>query len=462
MNNSARRCSLSDTPSSSNKRRGPQLKNMKRKGSFKSQNATTITAFFWNAGGLSSDKFCELQTILKREDCDVFAIVEAGASTDSLEHYRHHDYVLYALPRTRQIASGIIEGVKNTITTNFKFLHKMHENKFEAVELQGDGHTFLSFKGEKTNPDLTISHSNIASVTSLDLLESCSGYGHKILCVRRFPKTSFQQPDENPLPRWNLRKADWTRFSELIDTLLSPGPLDEVNPDKSYGAVSEAIRVCALETIPRGRVKNYRPFWTEELADLKTDNVALRRAQAVLKRAIKFTKRDCFRNFSAKIDFRRDGIRAHRFLSTLKNKSMFDKNEILTSNGKTFTTNSDKALALAKYYATICRLPKNKKKFSNSLKTTVGCLNREDDQLFNDNFTLNELLKAMKETKRGKSAGTDDLPAELFLNLGKKAISTLLLFYNIIWNTHVPSEWRKAIIIPILKPYKTSRKSFKL
>ncbi|GBO16321.1 hypothetical protein AVEN_116216-1 [Araneus ventricosus] len=60
----------------------------------------------------------------------------------------------------------------------------------------------------------------------------------------------------------------------------------------------------------------------------------------------------------------------------------------------------------------------------------------------------------MKETKRGKSAGTDDLPAELFLNLGKKAISTLLFLYNIIWNTHVPSEWRKAIIIPILKPHK--------
>ncbi|GBO24733.1 hypothetical protein AVEN_134183-1 [Araneus ventricosus] len=30
-----------------------------------------------------------------------------------------------------------------------------------ATLIQGDGQTFLSFKGEKTNPDLTISHSNI-------------------------------------------------------------------------------------------------------------------------------------------------------------------------------------------------------------------------------------------------------------------------------------------------------------
>ncbi|GBO16322.1 hypothetical protein AVEN_116217-1 [Araneus ventricosus] len=202
-------------------------------------------------------------------------------------------------------------------------------------------------------------------------------FSHLRFWRQRVADPKRNEPDENPLPRWNLRKAEWTRFSELTDTLLSPGLLDEVNPNKNYIAVSEAIRVCTLETIPRGRVKNYRPFWAEELADLKTirdnacrqaeltgsvvDNVALRCAQAILKRAINHTKRDYFRNFAAKIDFRRDGIRAHRFLSTLKNESILAKNEILTSNGKTFTTNSDKALALVKYYTTICRLPKNKK-----------------------------------------------------------------------------------------------------
>lgn len=60
----------------------------------------------------------------------------------------------------------------------------------------------------------------------------------------------------------------------------------------------------------------------------------------------------------------------------------------------------------------------------------------------------------MDETKKGKSAGPDDLPAELFLNLGKKAKLTLLHFYNIIWKTRVHSEWRKSFIVPILKPRK--------
>ncbi|GFS42066.1 uncharacterized protein TNIN_241211 [Trichonephila inaurata madagascariensis] len=60
----------------------------------------------------------------------------------------------------------------------------------------------------------------------------------------------------------------------------------------------------------------------------------------------------------------------------------------------------------------------------------------------------------MEEAKKGKSAGPDDLLAELFLNLGKKAKLTLLHFYNVIWNASVSSDWRKFVIIPILKPLK--------
>ena len=60
----------------------------------------------------------------------------------------------------------------------------------------------------------------------------------------------------------------------------------------------------------------------------------------------------------------------------------------------------------------------------------------------------------MKKTKKKKSPGPDDLPSELFLNLSNKAKLVLLLLYNTIWKTHIQSEWRKAIIIPILKPNK--------
>ncbi|GFX75300.1 uncharacterized protein TNCV_3043221 [Trichonephila clavipes] len=96
---------------------------------------------------------------------------------------------------------------------------------------------------------------------------------------------------------------------------------------------------------------------------------------------------------------------------------------MLFFNGKHFATNRYKALALAKHYASVCKLPRDKPMDPNFPGIPVGCLNQEDDELLNDKFTSNELLKAMEE-KKGKSAGPDDLPAELFLNLGKKKAQT--------------------------------------
>ncbi|GFT85465.1 uncharacterized protein TNCV_497991 [Trichonephila clavipes] len=147
--------------------------------------------------------------------------------------------------------------------------------------------------------------------------------------------------------------------------------MDEANADKSWDTNFETIRICALETIPRGKIKKYKPFWTMELADLKS---------------------------------RRDRARIQAELM---------------------------ALTLAKHYASVCRLSRNKLIGPNFPGTPVGCLNQEDDQLLNDKFTYNELRKAMDETKKGKSTGPDDLPAEFFLNLDSQSeILTLCSLRN--------------------------------
>ncbi|GFV02322.1 uncharacterized protein TNCV_2354981 [Trichonephila clavipes] len=141
------------------------------------------------------------------------------------------------------------------------------------------------------------------------------------------------------------------------------------------------------------------------------------------------------------------GLLCHR------NESLYKKNAILFLNGKHFPNNRVKALPIAKNYASDCILPTNKLSGPYFAGTPVKCLNQEDDQLLNDRFTYNELLKDMEETKKGKSAGPDDFTAEPFFNLSKKAKLALLHFYYIIWKTSVPSEWRKSGILPIIKPH---------
>ena len=56
---------------------------------------------------------------------------------------------------------------------------------------------------------------------------------------------------------------------------------------------------------------------------------------------------------------------------------------------------------------------------------------------------------------KSKSPGPDDIPYCFLQNLGPKAKNHLLNLYNSIWRTgRIPEEWKKGIIIPILKPGK--------
>ncbi|VDN98836.1 unnamed protein product [Rodentolepis nana] len=66
----------------------------------------------WNAGGMSPDKKIQIQKILQTYDVDIFTIMEANISDDKLKHYQFPGYTLYHLPKYRQVASGILTGVK--------------------------------------------------------------------------------------------------------------------------------------------------------------------------------------------------------------------------------------------------------------------------------------------------------------------------------------------------------------
>ncbi|GIY84953.1 hypothetical protein CDAR_618731 [Caerostris darwini] len=78
------------------------------------------------------------------------------------------------------------------------------------------------------------------------------------------------------------------------------------------------------------RVKRYSSFWNSNLQNLmerddagekenlpEEDCIVLRKCQVVLKKAIIESKRTSYRSFLEKLDFRRDGIRAHRVLTPI-------------------------------------------------------------------------------------------------------------------------------------------------
>ncbi|GFY37208.1 hypothetical protein TNIN_271051 [Trichonephila inaurata madagascariensis] len=94
------------------------------------------------------------------------------------------------------------------------------------------------------------------------------------------------------------------------------------------------VKKCASLCIPRGQQKKYTPFWNENIrkenrdearenvcnCGLSEDCIALRKAQAILKRSIIEAKRSSHKNFLEKLDLRRDGIKTHKFLFQLNSK----------------------------------------------------------------------------------------------------------------------------------------------
>ncbi|GFV30125.1 hypothetical protein TNCV_2914161 [Trichonephila clavipes] len=73
----------------------------------------------WNAGGFSHEKKTQLISILISQDIDVFIIVEANLSHDSLKLHTFGPYCTKILPKSRRIASGILVGVRKGLISDF-------------------------------------------------------------------------------------------------------------------------------------------------------------------------------------------------------------------------------------------------------------------------------------------------------------------------------------------------------
>jgi len=74
---------------------------------------------------------------LVKHEVGIFAIVEANLTAEKLISYQLNGYTLYSLPRYRQIASGILIGVSNSLCAEFKMVKEMgnSEDKSEIMKV---------------------------------------------------------------------------------------------------------------------------------------------------------------------------------------------------------------------------------------------------------------------------------------------------------------------------------------
>ncbi|KAM7301179.1 hypothetical protein ISCGN_016719 [Ixodes scapularis] len=75
-------------------------------------------------------------------------------------------------------------------------------------------------------------------------------------------------------------------------------------------------------------------------------------------------------------------------------------------------------------------------------------------------FTVQELQSALRRCRKKSAAGPDGVPYQALTNLTEVAQDALVKWFNAIWNSgDVPNEWKKAMVVPLLKAGKPPGKA---
>ncbi|UYV69795.1 hypothetical protein LAZ67_7000750, partial [Cordylochernes scorpioides] len=277
---------------------------------------------------------------------------------------------------------------------------------------------------------------------------------HKILT--KFPKSQhcpsiyemgiqIPQIDSAPIPRWNLGKANWEAFTKYIEDNINQIP----PTPKNYSRASNLIISCAKKFIPRGHRKIYIPCWSPESERLYQEyNLSGNTETAEnLIRSLDDSRKHRWHTMLEQMDFSKSSRKSWSLLRKLGGADPPHKHNQLTNPNKIATCISSKSR--------IHPNPSEKSRLKKVIGTNLSKSSTHPQ--LSTNIDLNEVEDAIKVTHNNRAPGPDGIMPEFMKHLGQKAIKWMAkLFTNILSTGSIPSVWKQAKVLAILKPGKTS------
>ena len=184
---------------------------------------------------------------------------------------------------------------------------------------------------------------------------------------------------------------------------------------------------------------------------------AYRIARAKARRYIRHSKKTSWRNYVSKMNSqisvksvwnRICNIKGKDTSSTVRHLSVNDRDvmshrDIGNALADTFSHNSSSAFSTDDLASFRKKAEKHTIKFSS-----------DNAEVYNRPFSMEELQDALRRA-HDTSAGPDEIHYQLLKHLPSSSLLLLLNMFNKIWlSGNFPSDWRKAIVIPIPKPGK--------
>ena len=332
--------------------------------------------------------------------------------------------------------------------------------------------TFLSSTGKESRPDQAIVSSDILERVERTVLK---GIGSDHLPSLLSIKSIVRRVRTDQKRSWNFKRAKWDNFAKDIEEKLcaNNGNRTDLSIHDKEKHLTDVIMQSAKHNIPRGCVQKFKPYWTNELKEgvqrrhkareafKKRPNTQTRRKYNALTRRVKCISRsskiNSWRTKCASLNGERDHGEAWRFFNRIQGKrNSGSVQPIHTDNAVPVNTRKE-AEALNRHFSKTSRVEKSKELDSKNReeRRALGCKASVGRRAFEATFTLNELEKALKQSKKGKAPGCDGVMVDMLCKLGPKAKAYLLRLFNETWECgKLPNTWRKATLIPVLKPGK--------
>jgi len=273
--------------------------------------------------------------------------------------------------------------------------------------------------------------------------------------------------------RWKFDGGKWTDFCGSLLPINDREIQNQTQFHESHEEITENILSAAKSTFRLSRStvtpKYSKPWWNERCAEVveakrgaknlfhrhpTIENlIALRRAEAIVKYEVKKSKRESWQKFSSSINCFTPTKEIYRKVARIQGSLNMSTNPIITNN-EIVTDPQSKANLIADSYENIFNSPTPDTDTTPMLLPLTLALNSESQFDYNGDFTSDELERVLGQLK-STSPGEDLIHYHMLKNLPKEYRKLLLNIYNFSFQqSYVPPEWKKACIIPILKPGK--------
>ena len=141
------------------------------------------------------------------------------------------------------------------------------DNNLILINSPHDPPTFYS-RGWKTTstPDLAFSTEDLHRGILREVGDQLGGSDHKPIFITISSEVTAA---DDPKPRWNYKKANWTIFAHKTNELTKDIRVEGRDIKHVAKEWTDGILQSAKESIPRGGRKDYKPFWTDQLQMLE-------------------------------------------------------------------------------------------------------------------------------------------------------------------------------------------------